>query len=63
MGLKRPMREFKFQEKEEFSLTKETYSKPVVEIEKFKTYDVIATSGIEGGDGGELDELSNDLFL
>lgn len=39
---------------------KKTYSKPIVEIEKFNMYDVIATSGIEGGEGGELDYIPDE---
>lgn len=32
-------------------MQKETYSKPIVEIEKFKMLDVITTSGTEWGEG------------
>lgn len=44
-------------------MTKETYSKPVVEIDMFKNQEDILTEsfnpggGIEGGDGGDCDEL------
>lgn len=44
-------------------MTKETYSKPIVEIEKFKTYDVITTS-IDGGEGQPDDENATyDFFV
>lgn len=45
-------------------MNKKTYSKPIVEIEKFRMFDVMTVSGTEEGNvPDELDELNLfDLF-